>query len=244
MIRKTITAMFALQLCSAVAAAQGLPILAGVAPIDGTIDTRWNEGEAKARTAQTTWSTTGDDHDHGSPGVPPEHRIDSGNGGATTAWDGGQPRTGQHYDNQGNDRSRGQTNATSGRARASSPRFTDQPTDAETEIRAALRDIEYASRSRASSVARATSWRGTRGTRFYPNCHTCRIDAGGLSRGNAAGGRRTQTDTGKHGTVSDTDGIRGPSGYGYGSRPAQQGHNCAGCQRNERSARRTSRYGW
>ena len=244
MIRNTITAMFALQLCGAVAAAQGLPILAGMAPINGTIDTRWNEGNGTARTAKTTSNTTGDEPDHRSAAVPPEDRMDSRNGRATAARNAGPPRTGQDYNNQGSDRSQWQTNATSGRAGASGPRFTDQPTGAETEIRAALHDIEYASRRRASSVGRPTSCQGTRRTGFDPNCHTCRINAGWLSRGRPAGGRGTQTGTRKDETASGTNDIREPSGYGYGSRPAQQGHNCAGCQRNERSARRTSRYGW
>ena len=244
MIRNAIAAMLALQLCSAVVAAQRLPILPGVAPRNATIDTRWNGGEARAATAQPTWSRTEDDHDERWARTRAEQRIDSRNRAAATAWNAGPPTTGRDYNNRRNDRSRAQANATAGRAGASGPNFRGQPTSTGTEIRATLRDIEYATQSQASSGPQPTSWRGTRGTRFDPNCHTCQIDAGWLKRGKPGGGRRTQAETVQHGTVSDPDGKRGPLGYGYGSRPAQQGHNCAGCQRNERSARRTSRYGW
>ena len=216
---KTIATVFALYLCSALAAAQNLPTPARGAPLDGTTDTRWSQGEARAGTTATTWRTTGDNPERRPQEVRPEQGIHKRNGAIAATWNSGPTqRTEDHW--------------------------TRRAPSAETEVQAALREIGYERRDRARSLAQRTAGRRAREAKFDPNCHTCRIEAGWQSRVKAAAGRLTDSEGEDHREMGRSGQSQGPTEYGYGSRPAQQGHNCAGCQQRERSARRTSRYGW
>ena len=244
--RKSIAIICALYIYSAVAAAQGLPLMAGVAAGNGAVESHRRAADAW-RAAEVRPGTAGIGHEHDAgEATGPQDWIEAGRDTAGTAWSNGRTRVEREYRRLRNGRY-----VPSGRAAAARPGANERMTTNRqratntTGIGAALRGIGYSNRSRENPNQRGrVSRRASDNSNFDPNCRTCRMEAGWYGEAAGPGMWRTEQNTRNHRRMWETG--RSPNRYGrrYGAEQPMQGHNCAGCHRSRQSTRRTSRYVW